>query len=228
MRDALVVLCILVLVSTSTSIYAKPDFTGLWWIVDYKSELKPMDGSPVPLTPAAKIVYEERLRAAARGDRSFDGTTFCLPPGLPRLMLINRPFEILHRDKTIYFVHELNRLPRRAYFDEELPVEPDPLYLGYSVAHWEDDDTLVINSAGFRDSTLLDDSGLPHSERLRLTERFRLDDDGSTLRVRFTIHDPQIFTQSWDAQVSYVKRSDYEIPEDVCSDTLSSAESKSD
>ena len=172
-----------------------------------------------PLTAGARTVYEQRLAAAAHGDRSFDGVTRCLPPGLPRLMLMDKPFEILQRPKVIYFVHQLNRLPRRAYLNEKLPEDPDPLWLGYSVAHW-DGDTLVAESAGFNDMTLLDDAGLPHSEALRLTERYRLSRDGKHLQAQFTIDDPKNYTKPWTAKAQYVRRSGYEIPEEVCSDTL--------
>jgi hypothetical protein len=133
-------------------------------------------------------------------------------------MLVNEPFEIMQRDKAVYFLHELNRLPRRAYFGEPLPADADPMYLGYSVARW-DGATLVIESSGFREGTLLDDSGLPHSESLHLTERYQLAKDGRTLHARFTIDDPKMFTRAWDAKADYVRRPGYEIPEQVCADT---------
>jgi hypothetical protein len=198
-----------------------PDLTGVWSIADPRATLKTSEGATPPLTAEAKNVYERRLAAAAKGDRSFDETRLCLPPGLPRLMLLNKPFEILQRDKAVYFVHQDNRMPRRAYFGEQLPTDKDPLYLGYSVARW-DGDALVIDSAGFRDGTLLDDSGLPHSESLRLTERYQLDKDGKTLRARFTVEDPKAYTKPWSAEARYVRRADFEIPEEVCADTLTS------
>jgi hypothetical protein len=196
---------------------AQPDLTGVWSIAGSRAVLKTADGKLPPLNPEAHAVYEQHLASAARGDRSFDGTTRCLPPGLPRLMLENEPFEILQRERIIYFVHQLNRMPRRVYVGEQLPEDPDPLYLGFSVARW-DGDTLVIESAGFLEGTLLDDAGLPHSDALHLTERYRLDRDGKSLHARFTITDPKTFTRPWDAQADYIRRPGYEIPEEVCAD----------
>jgi hypothetical protein len=196
----------------------EPDFTGVWLIVKAPATLTTVAGSGPPLNAAGKALYEQHLAAAAHGDRSFDGTGKCLPPGLPRLMLVNEPFEIMQRDKAVYFLHELNRLPRRAYFGEALPADVDPMYLGFSVARWEGA-TLVIESAGFREGTLLDDSGLPHSESLHLTERYQLDKDGRTLHARFTIDDPKMFTRPWDAKADYLRRPGDEIPEQVCADT---------
>jgi hypothetical protein len=195
---------------------AHPDLTGVWAITSPPVEtLKTAKGESPPLKPEAKVVYEAHRAAAARGDHSFDGTTRCLPPGLPRVMLMREPFEILQRDKTIFFVHQLNRLPRRAYMDEKLPTDADPHYLGYSVARWEGD-ALVIESAGFDDGTLLDAAGLPHSEGMHLTERYELAKDGKHLHASFLIDDPATFTQPWTVQADYVRRKGYEIPEEVC------------
>jgi len=194
-----------------------PDLSGVWSVVHPPHALRTLDGALPPLTASARAVYEEHLKAAARGDRSFDGMNRCLPPGLPRLMLVQEPFEILQKPKVLYFIFQLNRLPRRVYLGEALPTDPDPHWLGYSVAHW-DGDALVIESAGFNDLTVLDDAGLPHSEDLHLTERYVLSADGKRLHARFTIEDPKTFTRPWMARAEYVKRPGYEIPEEVCMD----------
>ena len=115
-------------------------------------------------------------------------------------------------------IRRLNRLPRRAYFDEALPTDVDPHYLGYSVAKW-DGDALVIDTNGFDDSTLLDNAGLPHSEALHLTERYQLSADGKRLHLGLTIEDPKTFSMPWSAQADYVKRPGYELQEDVCAAT---------
>jgi len=196
---------------------AQPDLTGVWMITRRVDALRTSEGAAPPLNDGAKSVYAQHRAAAARGDYSFDGVTRCLPPGLPRLMLMHEPFEILQKPKVIYFLHQLNRLPRRAYVDEQLPTDVDPHYLGYSVAHWEAG-ALVIQSSGFEAGTLLDNSGLPHSDALRLTERYELSKDGRQLHARFTIDDPKTFTQPWSTQADYIKRDNYEVPEETCAD----------
>ncbi len=198
---------------------APPDLTGVWTIEKPVHALRTVDGKTPPLTAAGKAIYAAHRAAAAKGDHSFDGLTRCLPPGLPRLMLIDEPFEILQRPKVVYFVHQLNRLPRRAYIDESLPTDADPKYLGYSVAHW-DGDALIIESGDFEDTTLLDDSGLPHSDALHVTERYQLSADGNHLQARFTIEDPKTFTQPWSFESMYIRRDGYEVPEEVCADRL--------
>jgi hypothetical protein len=202
----------------ASAAHATPDLTGVWQITARVGAVTTTDGAVPPLTAAAQAVYEAHRKAAAKGDYSFDGVTHCLPPGLPRLLLMREPFEILQRDKIVYFVYQVNRLPRRAYLNEALPTDVDPHYLGYSVAHW-DAATLVVDTSGFDDSTLLDNVGLPHSEDLRLTERYQLSPDGRHLRLTYTVEDPKTFTKPWSAQAEYTRLAGYQIPEDVCAAT---------
>ena len=92
---------------------APPNLTGVWSIVSAPSTLKTAEGATPPLTAEGKKLYDEHQKALAKGDRaSFDETTICLPPGLPRLMLVNKPFELIQREKAVYFVHQDNRMPR--------------------------------------------------------------------------------------------------------------------
>lgn len=205
----------LTLTVAAAAAQAHPDLTGVWAISAPVQALKSATGEAPPLKPEAQAVLDAHRAAAAKGDYSFDGVTRCLPPGLPRLMLMHEPFEIMQRDKVIYFVHQLNRLPRRAYLNEQLPMDADPHYLGYSVAHW-DGDALVIESTGFDDGTVLDAAGLPHSESLHLTERYELAKDGKHLHASFLIEDPATFTHPWTVEANYIKRAGYEIPEEVC------------
>ena len=202
-----------------------PDFTGVWSVAPYTGALKPADGQPIPFKPAAKAAYEKNLAAAKSGDKSWDPASQCLPEGLPRIMTINEPFEIMQRDKAVYFVSQ-NRVPWKAFFGEQLPTDVDPFYMGYSVAKW-DGTTLVTDSSGFRDVTLLDDKGIPHTEQLRLTSRFRLGPDGKTMTVAYTIDDPGVFTHPWTATATFAKKpASFQVPEEVCAEKLVSTAPK--
>jgi hypothetical protein len=199
---------------------ARPDFTGVWTVTAYTGALKPTDGKPPPLKAEAKAVYDQHLAAAARGDRSYDGASICLPEGVPRIML-KEPFEILQRDRAMYFI-AMNRLAWRAYFGEALPTDLDPLFMGYSVARWEGP-TLVVDSTGLRDTTLLDDKGLPHSEALRLTQRFHMGKDGRTMTVGITVDDPQTYSRPWTATQTFARKpADFQMPEEFCARKLAS------
>ena len=218
------ILVALVLSGAAVAAPAQPDMTGVWSILNAPQALKTVEGQTPPLLPGAKKVYEAHLAALAKGDRSFDETTFCLPPGLPRLMIEDKPFEILQRPKQVFFVHQINRLPRRVYLNETIPDDIDSFYLGYSVGKWEGGE-LVVDTKGFREGvTLLDRSGLPHSAALHLTERYKLSANGKTLTARFTIDDPKTYARPWSATATYAKRpAGFQIPEEVCADSLKSS-----
>lgn len=217
----LIVLTTLLLAgAASAATPARPDLSGFWSITKAPVELRTDEGREPPLLPAAKAVYEANKAKAAKGDRSWDGMSYCLPPGLPRLMLLEKPFQIVQRAKTVYFIHEENRLPRRVYMDEQHPEELDGFYLGHSVGKWEGSE-LVVDTVGFREGdTFLDLQGLPHSAELHLTERYRLSADGKTLTVRFTVEDPKTFSRPWSSTATYGDRVGYRMPEDVCAEKL--------
>ena len=85
----------------------------------------------------------------------------------------------------------------------------------------------MVESNGFREGTFLDDKGLPHSDALHLTERYRLGAGGKTMTVSFTIDDPKDYARAWTAKASYVKKpASFEIPEEVCADKLASTAPK--
>jgi hypothetical protein len=198
---------------------AHPDFTGAWQVSPYSAALTPSDGKPVPFKPAAKKVYDQHVAAAAKGDRKWDETTICIPEGLPRLMNINEPFEILQKPKAMYFIAQ-NRLPWRAYFNQTLPTDVDPFYLGYHVAKWNGA-KLVVDSNGFRDNTVLDDKGIPHSEKLSLKQTFTMAPGGKTMTVVTRIEDPDTFTRPWTATKTYKRLpADFHMPEEVCAEKL--------
>ena len=67
--------------------------------------------------------------------------------------------------------------------------------MGFSVGHWEGD-TLVVESTGFKDTTWLDMGGHPHTEALRITERFQRRDFGH-MDLRVTIDDPKAYAKPW-------------------------------
>ena len=70
----------------------------------------------------------------------------------------------------------------------------DPRYNGYSVGHWEDDNTLVVDTTGLDDRTWVTAAGYPHTLDTHVQERFtRKDHNDMTLTI--TVDDPKIYTK---------------------------------
>ena len=113
-------------------------------------------------------------------------------------------------------LYEVDNLHRQIFADgRKLPKEFDlPAFLGYSVGHWEGD-TFVVETAGFNDKTGLDAAGHPHSEALRLTERFRRRDFGH-LDWDMTFDDPKMYTKPFTIKVPHDLMADTDLFEMFC------------
>jgi hypothetical protein len=193
------------------------DFSGVWWAEHPDQSLRPIDGGPVPLTSAAELAYQS-YRTELKAGRLEDATRkYCLPDGLPRLLTAPYPFEVVLTDQVALFRHEARHVYRALPMNLAHPPDARMLdaYMGNSVAHWEGA-TLVIDSVRFNDETRLDSSGLPHSEQLHLTERWRKLDGGARLQDEITIEDPKVFSRSWTTRISFHHRPDLTVQEYVC------------
>ena len=99
-------------------------------------------------------------------------------------------------------------------FRSQLPKDPNPTWLGYSVGKW-DGDTLVVTSNGFNELGWLDVDGNPQTESLTLTERYLRKDFGH-LSYDMTFEDPKVFTKPFTLHIEKTLSPDDEILEDVC------------
>jgi hypothetical protein len=81
-----------------------------------------------------------------------------------------------------------------------LPSDPQPSFNGYSTGRWVDD-TLLVESNGFRDGIWLDAyRGNPLTEVAKITERFRRINYGQ-LEIEVTIDDPKAYTKPWTVKL---------------------------
>jgi hypothetical protein len=145
--------------------------------------------------------------------------TRCYPPGTPRVYFHPYPFEFVpdKNQKAMLQVFEYDHTIRRIYTDgRPLPSDPDPLWMGYSVGHWEGPTTFVVDTVGFNEKTWLDRLGHPHSDQLHVTERFRRV-DANHLQLDITMTDPKALAKPWSTTFYYENRPDWELGEISCS-----------
>lgn len=179
----------------------RPDFNGVWQVVQPQQALKSASGAEPPLTPAASAQYAKNKAALKARQNSIDTLSRCLPPGVPRIMNLPRPFKLVQNDRMLAFLFEWNHVSRWVYIGRDHFEPLGPAYLGQSVAKW-DGATLVIDTNNFNDATFLDDSGLPHSGQLHLVERLTLK-SRDELQNRIVLTDPATFTQSWETVLTF-------------------------
>lgn len=196
-----------------------PDLTGVWLIDKYPMELRPSDGSALPLTASGKTQYAKNQALLRKGDVSFDlMRDRCSSPGAVRMMTLPYAIEFFQRPYQLTLLFEWNHLYRLINLREQPKVAPYPLAIGISNGHWEGD-TLVVETTDLIDNTQLDSSGLPHSDQLRVMERISLLDDNHLQDV-MTLHDPATFSRDWSVTLTYSKTGASGIKEDVCLDRL--------
>jgi hypothetical protein len=152
-----------------------------------------------------------------------DPVDYCDPAGMPRSDLFElRVIEILQSANQVAILNQHNDTWRLIWTDgRDLPKDPAPRWNGYAVGKWVDDYTFVANYIGMDPRTWLDNVGRPHSEALRMEERWhRANSD--TLELTVTIDDPKFYTQPWKALDRFVLHrlpDGYDISEFICSAT---------
>jgi hypothetical protein len=192
----------------------KPDLSGLWqinagsgYVVNIAADL-PADS----VQPWADALYQKRVKDLGVDD---PWTVQCLPLG-PRQLVNGGIARILQTPALIAILYE-DLTYRQIFLDgRELPRDPNPTWQGYSVGHW-DGDTLVVESTGYTDRSWMDMGGHPHSEALRVTERFHRRDFGH-LDLDVTFDDPKAYSKPWTVNLKVNLAPDTEMLEYVCAE----------
>lgn len=199
----------------------KVDVSGVWKVEGDFRHLKTEDGAPPPLKPAAAKAYAVTKAKLAAGDLSFDPTAHCVSPGLPRILTLPYPFQIMQRPDKILYLFQWNYWNRRVDLTGRKQEAPYPLALGVSSGRIEGNQ-MVVETRGLRaDNTWLDAAGLPHSADMTVEERMTLADGGETLLDRVTIVDPQTYSRPWTTVLKFKRQpAGTRIEEDVCLDRV--------
>jgi hypothetical protein len=135
----------------------------------------------------------------------------CLPSGPEPL---SDPRRILQTPAMLAILND-DLTYRQIFMDgRDLEREPHPTWMGYSVGRWEGD-ALVVDSFGFNDKTWLHAVGLPHTEALRVRERFVRRDLGH-IDIDVTFTDPGAYTKPWSTRVTLQLVADTEMMEAFC------------
>jgi hypothetical protein len=195
----------------------KPDLSGLWtkfspkYARNIAADLKPEE-----IQPWARAVVDER-----RENLGKDGMQVrCLPlgpayatsgdsTGSEMVRIVQTPQLILMLNPDLTY--------RQVWMDgRRLESDPNVSWMGYSVGRWEGD-ALVVESFGFHPGTWLDRDGNTHTDKLRMTERYRRPNFGS-LEVEVTLADPGAYTRPWTVNVGAQFTADTEMLEWVCNE----------
>ena len=201
----------------------KPDLSGLWNKISPKYHRNIVaDLKPEEIQSWAQALVEKRKEDLGREYMN----VVCVPlgpgyatsadiTGAEMMKIVQTPGLILILNPDLTY--------RQIFLDgRALESAPNSTWMGYSVGHW-DGDSLVVESFGFNDRTWLDHDGHPHTEALRMTERYRRRDFGH-LELEVTLSDPAVYARPWTVAVKAELAADTEMIEFVCNENNRSLE----
>jgi hypothetical protein len=173
----------------------KVDFSGNWQpnAIGQNINLASVGGEP-EMTPWAKQLYDDHKSNISKDDPE----ARCLPPGVPRMSTTPYPWTMVQTDKLLVIVYEGGAHIWRKIFLDGRKHNPqvEDTWLGDSIGHWVDNDTLVVETVGQNGITWLDEDGHPHTKDMVVTEQFKRPDSGH-LEITHTITDPAAYPKGW-------------------------------
>jgi len=201
-----------------------PDWSGQWKMtvsptsqVAFGFNWDPDKGSGLaqqaPLTPEYQARYEANLKDQAAGGQGDERHSYCIPLGMPRLMTVVYPMEIVITPRTTYILTD-NSEPRRIFTDaREWPNEIEPSFNGLSIGKWVDADadgrygTLEVETRGLKGPRTFDASGIRMHDDNQTVVKERIHLDGATKNILFdeiTTIDHAL-TRPWTVTKKYLR-----------------------
>ncbi len=193
-----------------------PDLQGIWQVSDtslaYNLEphtpqlgipagigaiTNPADGK-IPYTPAGRQQQERNFEMRVTAD-PLKG---CYLPGVPRMMTLSFPFQVVQTGEVIVLLSEYAHATRNIFMQGE-HLDNIELWMGDSRGHWEGD-TLVVDVIDFLPDTWLDAAGNHHSGELHIVERWTRTGP-NTLQYEATLEDKNVYTQPWTMRVLFYR-----------------------
>jgi hypothetical protein len=237
MRLRLILLTVLAAAAVSESVLTQTSTTvrginGSWEAYPIRGEgfgsgiapkTKVAAPAPIPEPPLKqpyldewRTVQQRSAELTKKGLPPLSTGMACMPEGMPGMMGATFPMEILETPGQITFIQEAFTQVRRVYLGAP-PISPEdaePRFAGHSNGRWMGN-TLVVETVGVKTSSRF--RNVPHSTRMRITERMRLLND-EILENQVTIEDPEYLTKPWTWTWMYKRWPGYKIEEYVCED----------
>jgi hypothetical protein len=171
------------------------------------------------LLPWAKAQMKKANDDVLAGRVAFTADARCYPAGVPSFLLFPaNPVRIVQTPKEVLMIWQQNAEIRRIALNRPHSQNPKPSWYGESVGHYENGDTLVVDTIGMNDKTYVDNYRTPHTTQLHVIERFKLINDGRTIEVNVHVEDPGAFTTPWNAIQRYRRVADEPLVEMVCAE----------
>jgi len=170
------------------------------------------------LQPWAREQLAKWNRQVLSGHPFYSEHSNCWPMGVPAFLLYPvAPVHFIQAANEVTIVWQGDHMVRHVYLNVPHSADPKLSWYGDSVGHYEGD-TLVVDTIALTPRTYVDEFRTPHTDRLHVTERFHVVNDGKTMQVDVHVEDPGTFTTPWDAMQRYRRVSLGPLQEQTCSE----------
>jgi hypothetical protein len=211
-----------------------PDWKGQWRRADpgppRYDPSKPLNAQQAPLTDEYKAVHAASIAGQKAGGQGNDPTYTCVPPGLPRIMSIYDPMEIIITPSTTHIMIQHIHDSRRIFTDgRDWPKGFEPTFAGYSIGKWIDTDgdgrydVLEVETRDLRGPRAYDGTGLPLHEdnQTVIKERLYTDKADPNIIINEITTIDNALTRPWTAIKRYRRvaaKEEAVWPESVCAE----------
>ena len=167
-------------------------------------------------------VREELRKVNTRvlaGEAVYTPKERCWPVGVPTWMLYPvTPIFFLQTPKVVTLIWQEDQMVRHIYMTDKHSANVKPSWFGESIGHYENGDTLVVDTIGLNTRTFVDQFRTPHSDKLHVVERYRLIEGGKAIEAIATVEDPGAYTTTWRAMQRYRRVEQGPLVENVCAE----------
>jgi hypothetical protein len=173
------------------------------------------------LKPWAAKFMQASNDEALTGTRQvpFAAQARCYPGGVPGQLLF--PFEpvyFIQTPKEVWMIWQRDHMVRRVFLTDKHSAHVKPDWFGESIGHYENGDTLVVDTIGLSTkNSYIDNFRTPHTEKLHVVERFTISPDAKNLTAVATVEDPDTFNAPLTMQQRWFKVND-PIAETACAE----------
>jgi len=178
------------------------------------------------LKPWAAEVMRQSNEEVLSGKRvlPFAAQASCYPGGVPgQLLYPAEPFYFIQTPKIVYMIWQRDHMVRRIFMTDKHSESVKPSWFGESIGHYENDE-LVVDTKGLLSSkkalTFIDNYRTPHTEKLHVVERYKVETDGKALTANVTVTDPDTFNEPLHLLQRW-RKVENELVETVCAENNS-------
>ena len=171
-----------------------------------------------PWAAAQMRVSNEEVLSGKRG-LPFSAQSRCYPGGVPgQLLFPAEPFYFIQTPKQVWMIWQRDHMVRRIYLMDKHSNNVKPSWFGESIGHYENGDTLVIDTIGLSTkNSYIDNYRTPHTAKLHVVERLKLSADGKMLEALVRVEDPDTFNEPLH-MVQRWRKVDNPLLETVCAE----------